>query len=187
MEGIEKIAKQFNDAQEFNTQLKEYLNSELMLGSKTPKEWRRYFTIKLPEDAGQINFQTLVEVSAEIFSKYQQAASIRDREIIQLTILEQSRIDKYNVAYQEARDQHENKFKKGLSAKSCEVTASLAIKDIEDAISNQRIAKEFWKSTCDMLTELRKLLEMIGYALANDAKINRDFNVVTKRDEGPFQ
>lgn len=187
MEGIEKIAKQFNDAQEFNDSLKNYLDTNLNLGNKTPKEWRRYFKISLPEDSGQINFQTLITASAEIFMKYQQAASIRDREIIQLTVLEQARTDKYNTAYQRARDEHENKFKKGLSAKSCEVTASLAIKDIEDAISNQKLAKEFWKSTCDMLTELRKLLEMIGYALANDAKVNRDFNIVTKKDDGPFQ
>ena len=180
MEGLEKIAKQFNDAQEFNIQLKEYLNSYLMLGTKTPKEWRRYFTIKLPEHASEITFQAIIDASAEIFTKYQQAASLRDRETIQLTILEQSRIDKYNVAYQQARDDHEGKFKKGLSAKSCEVTASLAIKDIEDAISNQRLTREFWKSTCDMLTELRKLLEMIGYALSNDVKVNRDFNITTR-------
>jgi hypothetical protein len=182
MNDIEKVISQFNNAQEFNSTLKAFLDKDMYLGSKTPKEWKRFFLIKLPEDIEEINFQTIIAASADIFTKYQQAASLRDRETIQLNILEQSKADKYNEAYQIVRVEHENKFNKGLSARSCEIAASLAIKDIEDAITNQKLVKEFWKQTCETLTELRKLLEIMGYALSNDVRINRDFNVISKHN-----
>lgn len=174
MKEIESIAKQFNNAQDFNGQLSSYLNDNLKFGDKSPKEWKQYFFVRLPDN---IDFPNLVDIAAEIFDKYQRAASLRDKETMQLTILEQSRIDKYHTAYQGARDEHEKKFNKGLAAKSCEVAANLAVKDLEDAISNQKVAKDFWKTTCDCLTELRKLLEMMGYALSNDARVDRAFNV----------
>ena len=174
MEDIKTITKQFNNAQDFNHQLASYMDLNLKFGDKSPKEWKQYFFVKLPE---HIEFENLIQIAGEIFNKYQQASALRDKETMQLTILEQSIKDKRNLAYQTARDDHEKKFNKGLAAKSCEVAADLAVKDLEDAISNQKVAKDFWKSTCDCLTELRKLLEMMGYALSNDVKINRDFNV----------
>lgn len=174
MKEIETITKQFNASQDFNKQLSSYLDKNLKFGDKSPKEWKQYFYVKLPS---RIEFANLVEISAELFNKYQQASSFRDKETMQLTILEQSRIDKFHTAYQSVRDDHEKKFNKALAAKSCEVSANLAVKDLEDAISNQKVAKDFWKTTCDCLTELRKLLEMMGYALSNDARVSRDFNV----------
>ena len=174
MKEIETIAKQFNNAQEFNSKLNEYLNANLRFGDKSPKEWKQHFFIKIPE---QIEFHNLVELASEIFIKYQQAAALRDKENMQLTLLEQSVKDKYNTAYQKARTDHEQKFNKGLAARSCEIAADLAVKDLEDAISDQKVARDFWKATCDTLTELRKLLEMMGYALSNDVKVSRDFNV----------
>ena len=175
MKDIEAITEQFNNAQSFNDNLSGYLNDNLKFGDKSPREWKKHFFVKLPS---HIEFNNLVEIASEIFTKYQQASAMRDKENMQLTILEQSIKDKHNAAYQHARDEHEKKFKKGLSAKSCEVAADLAVKDLEDAISNQKVARDFWKSTCDTLTELRKLLEMMGYALSNDARVSKGFTVL---------
>jgi len=174
MEEIEGMISQFRSAQEFNAALNDYLNDNLKFGDKSPKEWKKYFRVKIPDE---ITFPVLIKLAAEIFEKYQIAAMLRDKETIQLTIIEQSRIDKYNMAYQQAQDESRQKFKKNLAAKSCEIAADLATKDIEDAISHQKIAKDFWKGTCDTLTELRKLLESMGYALSNDVRVNRDFNI----------
>lgn len=174
MKQIAEITTQFNNAQEFNTKLSTYLDDNLKFGDKSPKEWKQYFFVKLP---AHIEFENLVELASEIFRKYQMASALRDKQTMQLTILEQSSKDKFHTAWQTARDEHEKRFNKGLAAKSCEVAANLAIKDLEDAISNQKVAQNFWKTTCDCLTELRKLLEMMGYALSNDARVSRDFNV----------
>lgn len=174
MKEIETISKQFNNAQDFNQKLSTYLDANLKFGDRSPKEWKQYFFVRLPE---RIEFENIVEIASELFNKYQQASALRDKETMQLTLIEQSRIDKFHTAWQSARDEHEKKFNKGLAAKSCEVAANLAVKDLEDAISNQKVAQEFWKKTCDCLTELRKLLEMMGYALSNDARVSRDFNV----------
>ena len=61
-----------------------------------------------------------------------------------------------------------------LAAESCKVAATLAVGDLENAISNQKVIHSFWVKTCDTLTEMRKLLELVGYALAGDARVQRD-------------
>lgn len=173
MINIDKFSEEFRKAQEFNNSLASYLDENLKFGQKTPKEWKQYFFIKLPEN---IDFHNLIEINREIFIKYQQAAAYRDKETIQLTMLEQTKIDKYNTVYNDVRTKHEQKFNKGLAADSCRIAAELEIKDLRDAISNQKVTRDFWKSTCDVLTELRKLVEQMGYALASDAKISREMN-----------
>lgn len=180
MKDIQLITQQFNNAQEFNNELSDYLDTNMMFGSKTPKEWKKEFFIELPEN---IDFENVIQISAELFTKYQRASYLRDKETMQLTILEQSRIDKYNTAYNNVRTEHEEKFNKGLAAESCKIAANLAVKDLEDAISNQKVAKDFWKSMCDTLVELRKLVDMMGYALANDARIGRELNIYGARNE----
>jgi len=174
MKDVEIIAKKFNNAQEFNNQLSSYLTENLKFGDKTPKEWKQYFFIKIPSE---ISLASIVDLSAEIFSKYQQAAVYRDKETMQLTIMEQAKVDKYHAAYQDERKEHEQKFNKTLAAKSCEVAAQLKIKELEDAISNQKVARDFWKATCDTLTELRKHIETMNWALAADARLNKDINI----------
>jgi hypothetical protein len=178
MKEIEEVVKQFSEAQEFNSELSKYLDANFKFSGKSAKEWKKHFLVKIPEE---ITLATIVSISSELFTKYQLAAALRDKETMQLTIMEQSRIDKYNSAYQIARNDHEKKFNKGLAAKSCEIEATIAVKDLEDALSNQRLAKDFWKATCDSLTELRKLLEIMSYALSNDVKLNRDINIMAKQ------
>lgn len=174
MKDVEKITTQLKNAQEFNHILSEYLNDNLKFGQKSPKEWKEYFYVKIPDE---INFHTIVSLSRELFIKYQKAAALRDKETLQLTILEQSKDDKFNEAFQKAQDDHRSKYNKSLAAASCEIEGLLAIKDIQDAIANQKIARDFWVNTCKTLDTLRKLLESIGYALANDVRVNKDFNI----------
>lgn len=178
MKDIDVITKKFQDAQEFNKTLSHHLNDKLRFNGKSAMEWKKYFKINIPDE---VNPMILVELNREIFEKYQEASAYRDAENIQLTILEQSKADKFNAAYNHARTEHQKEFKKNLSADSCKVAATLAIKDLEDAISNQKVAKDFWKSTCDTLTELRKLLEAMGYALSADARLNANVNVYENR------
>lgn len=178
---IARISQKVKDAQEFNNVLSQHLKDNLRFNGKSAQEWKKYFKVNIPDEVNPI---TLVELNKELFRKYQEAAAYRDQQNIQLTILSQSKTDKYNAAFHKARMDHQKEYKKNLSAESCKVVATLAIKDIEDAISNQSIAKDFWKSTCDTLTELRKLLEAMGYALSADARLNNNFNVYEnkKRD-----
>jgi hypothetical protein len=171
MKDIDRIVQKFKDAQDFNYKLSEHLKESLVLDGKTPYQWKKHFKVDIPDE---VNPMIILELCADVFTKYQEAAMYRDKQTMQLTILEQSKEDKYNFAFHKARKDHEEKFKKNLSAKSCEIEATLAIKDIKDAIANQKIVKDFWKSTCDTLTELRKLLEMMGFALNTDARINNE-------------
>jgi hypothetical protein len=138
------------------------------------EQWKEYFLIKIPDE---INFSTVIEVASQIFEKYQRAAYFRDKQTVQMSILEQAKVEKYHTAYQAARNKNEREFGKPLAAESCKTAANLATLDLEDAISNQRVIRDFWNKTCDTLTELRKLLELMARALSGDAYISRDFVV----------
>jgi len=183
MSDISKITERLEGTQEFLDQLGDHLDKNFRLVDangkrRTIKQWKEFFHIKIPDE---VNFMVLVDLASIIFAKYQTASYFRDKQIIQMSILEQTKSDKYNNAYQNARKENEIKFGKPLAADSCKIAASLEVKDIEDAIQNQAVVKDFWVKTCQTLTELRKLLETMGFALSGDARINKDF--VIKKTE----
>jgi len=176
MNEIDKITSRLKDTQEFLDSLGEHLDKNFRLvgtnGKRhTVEQWKKYFHIEIPTE---INFMTLVDLASQIFEKYQKAAFFRDKQVIQMSILEQSKSDKYNMAYQAARKETLNQFGKMLAADSCKVAANLEVKDIEDAIQNQSVTKEFWVRTCQTLTELRKLIELMCRALGSDAYMQKD-------------
>jgi hypothetical protein len=109
--------------------------------------------------------------------KYQRAAFFRDSQQVNLAIMEQNKAEKYHTEFQHIRIKHQEQFGKPLAAESCKSAALLAIKDIESAIGNQKVIHTFWVKTCDTLTEMRKLIELCGYALSGDSRVQRDFVV----------
>jgi hypothetical protein len=119
----------------------------------------------------------IVDLASQIFKLYQTASYFRDKQTIQMAVLEQTKSDKYNTAYNTARTENEIKFGKPLAADSCKVAATLEVKELEGAIANQKVVRDFWKKTCDTLSELRKLVELMGYALSSDSRVNKDMVV----------
>ena len=179
MKDTTRIAKKLEETKEFLEELGSYLDENFKIVGSNGKgysieKWKEYFHVEIPED---ITFPDLIRVASEIFEKYQRAVYFRDKQSIQMAILEQTKAEKYHQAYQYARSENEQKFGKPLAAESCKVQAILATKGLEDAIANQKVVKDFWAGTCSTLSEMRKLLEVIGFALSGDARINRDFVV----------
>lgn len=179
MKDIGSIAVKLKDTQKFLEKLSTYLDDNFKICGVTGigysiEEWKVHFHVDIPDE---ITFPVLVNLAAEVFDKYQQAVYFRDKQMVQMSILEQTKAEKFHQSYQDARLTNEQKFGKPLAAESCKVSATLATKDLEDAVSNQKVTKDFWHKTCETLTELRKLLELMGYALSSDARVNRDFVV----------
>jgi len=179
MKDMGRIASKLKDTQEFLEELSHYLDDNFKICGVTGKgysieEWKALFHVKIPDE---ITFPVLVKLAAEVFDKYQQAVYFRDKQMVQMSIMEQTHKEKHHSAYQAARNENEQKFGKPLAAESCKIAATLATKELDDAISNQKVTKDFWQKTCETLTELRKLLELMGYALSSDARVNRDFVV----------
>lgn len=176
MSDLQRISKKLKDTNDFLSELGSYLDDNFRLtGSSgkqfTVEDWKKFFHIKIPDE---INFMTVISVASDIFDKYQKASYFRDKQIIQMSILEQAKSDKYHKAYQHARTENEKKFNKPLAAESCKTAALLEVKELEDAIANQKVIKDFWNKTCDTLTELRKLLEIICRALSGDSYVQKD-------------
>lgn len=187
VEDTENIKGRLEDTQEFLSELNGYLDENFKIIGRSGKgysidTWREHFVVKIPPTE-EITFPTLIQLSAEIFKKYQEAAFYRDKQGVQMTVLEQSKFEKYHTAYQSARNRTEKAFGKPLAAESCKVEATLATKHLEDAIANQKVIKDFWNKTCETLTELRKLIEIMSYSLSGDAKVSRDFVVRTNRED----
>jgi len=170
-ESTEKIAQKLKETQDFCSAVENHLKDNFLIEGKTMAEWKKYFKIAIPND---ISFSTVVDLSQEIWMKYQRSAFFRDSQQVQLAIMEQSKSDKYNTTYNDIRADTQRKTGKPLAAESCKIAATLEVKDLDSAISNQKVIHTFWVKTCDTLTELRKLLELMGYALSGDARIQRD-------------
>jgi len=170
-ESKENIISKLKDTQSFCAAIEGHLKENFLIENKTMEEWKIYFAVKIPDD---ITFQTVINLSQEIWMKYQRAALFRDSQQVQLAIMEQSKSDKYNTTYNDIRLDTQTKTGKPLAAESCKIAATLAVKELDGAISNQKVIHTFWVKTCDTLTELRKLLELMGYALSSDARIQKD-------------
>lgn len=179
MINLENLKTQLTDAEEFNSKLGKYLDEAFKIVDDegnylSIRDWKKYFNVKIPEN---INFPILIELAIEISKKYQEAAYYRDKQNVQLAILERVRGDKYYLAYQNARESTRRESGKALAAESCKVEAILATKELEEAMNSQKIICDFWDRTCKTLTDIRKLIEIIGFALSGDAKTQRDFIV----------
>jgi hypothetical protein len=171
-ESKERIAKRLRETQKFCSAVKEHLDENFLVEGKTMLEWKKHFLVEIPED---VTFQAIVNLGQEVWTKYQRAAYFRDSQQVQLAIMEQSKSDKYNTTYNDLRAETQQKTGKPLAAESCKIAATLAVKELDSAIANQKVIHTFWVKTCDTLTELRKILELMGYALSGDARIQRDF------------
>jgi hypothetical protein len=166
-----EVAAPLPEAQEFNAKLADFLAENFIMGGRTMTDWKRHLYIKIPEE---VTYPVLIKLAREVTEKYQEAAKYRDEQTVQLAILEQTKGGRYNEAYTKARRESEEKFRKPLAADSCKVAAALAVKDIEDAISHQKVVKDFWRDSCATLVEVRKHIEIMARALSGDAFAQRD-------------
>jgi hypothetical protein len=174
MSDLDSLKKRQKEISEFLQGVKTHLNNNFEIEGKTILEWRKFFTIEIPEE---VTFAVLVELSKEIAYKYQRAAYFRDNEMVQSAFIDQSKFEKYYETYNDVRVSTQQKTGKPLAAESCKVAAILATKNFESGMTQQKAIKDFWIKTCDVLTEMRKLVELMGYALSSDARVQRDFVV----------
>jgi len=176
MNKMDNIKNRHKDTSAFLKELDNYITNNFIIEGDTLLQWKKHFHVKLPP-ADEITFGTIVEKSKEIAEKYQRAAYFRDKQHVQMNILEQSKLETYNDAYNYARTENEKKFNKPLAAESCKVAATVAIKHLEDAVNTQSVIRDFWVKTCTTLVEIRKLIEQMGFALSGDAKLNKDIYI----------
>ena len=173
------ITKQLKDTQEFCSIVQQHLADNFLVENQTMKYWKTYFKIEIPDE---MNFSIMIKLAQEIWMKYQRAAYFRDSQQVQLAIMEHAKSDKYNTTYNNVRQDTQTKTGKPLAADSCKVAATLAVKDLDSAIGNQKVIHNFWVKTCDTLTELRKLTELICRALSGDAYLQKDLVIKQARE-----
>jgi hypothetical protein len=172
---VTEITNPAQRAQEFNGDLREYLTTNFVIEGRTMTEWKRHFFVSIPDD---LNFATIVRLTQDIARKYQEASRFRDEFSVQLALLDQGRAPRYNEAYNNVRAEHDARNTgRTLAAESCRAAANAALSDLDDAIANQKIVKNFWSETCKTLVEMRKNVEIIGRALAGDSYTQREMTI----------
>jgi hypothetical protein len=169
-----EFEERLTETKEFLDKVNEHIEKTFLIDGKTLREWRREMKVKFPKD---INFISVMELSKEIANKFQIAAFHRDKQTVYSNVLEQTKIEKYNKAYQQAQEASRKEYGKNLAAESCKTAALFEIQDLENVINAQRVIKEFWAKTCDTLVELRKHAEILGRSLSGDSYIQKDFVV----------
>lgn len=174
MESINTLAEQIKETQEFCKAVQDHLDENFIIEGKTMKAWKAYFQIKIPEE---LNFPIIIHIVKEIWDKFQYAAFFRDSQQVQLAIMEQTKSDRFHTAWENIRSSTQVKTGKPLGVDSCKIHATIAVKEIDAAIANQKVIHTFWVKTCDTLTELRKLLELAGRCLSGDAYANKDITI----------
>lgn len=174
MKSINILVQKLENTQEFCGAVGSHLKENFLIEGKTMTAWKKYFKIDIPEN---IDLHSIIYLATEIWNKYQVAAHYRDSQQVQLAIMEQTKSDKYNTEYNSIRASTQAESGRPLAAESCKVHATLAVKDLDSAIANQKVIHTFWVKTCDTLTEMRKLLEIIGYAVGADVKTQREINI----------
>lgn len=169
-----EIKKHHEDTSQYIEELNKYIGSHFLINDSTVLEWKKFFEVKIPDE---VTFPVLIELSREIAYKFQRASYFRDISMIGMAVTEQSRFNKYHETYNDVRVETQRETGKPLAAESCKVAAIMATKAIEGTLSEQKVIKDFWVKMCDSLTEIRKLVELMGYALSSDARVQRDFVV----------
>lgn len=175
-EHLKKMEELLNDAQSILLQFDDFVLNNIKVDGRTLKQWEQKLTFDIPE-AHDIDFAKVVDLSAKIMVRYQWVCRKRDQNLFKVAVLKQRRNTAYNSAYQEARREHENKFKKTLAAKSCEVQAALEVLDLDSTVVVQEVIKDFWNKAADSLVEMRKLIEIIARSLSSDAYLSKDIIV----------
>jgi hypothetical protein len=171
---LSNLQETIDDSREFLIEVKKFINKNFKVNGRTLSEWENHFKIIIPPE---IDFIILVNLASEIAEKYQEAAYFRDHQMVRLAVLDQERTDRWITAYEHTRQEHERTYKKNLSAKSCENSANLAVKSLDDAMIIQKAVKEFWTKICTTLQETRKNIEIIGYALGAEVRTQKDFKI----------
>lgn len=171
---IERLAERLSNTQEFCQIVEKHIEDNFIIEGKSMVEWKRHFYIQIPEN---LDFHAVVMLAADLWSKCQEVARYRDAQQVQLAIMEQSKSDKYLTEYNAIRASTQAESGRPLAADSCKVHATLAVKELDGAIGNQKVVHSFWVKTYDTLTEMRKLLEIIGYAVSADLKLNQEINI----------
>jgi len=176
---VKEIQTKARERDELLDGMENYITNNFYLTDDRGRKWtvleaRKYFKIEIPEE---VNFLIIVKLAQELSEKYQKATYLRDKQKIKLSIIKNAQAEKYDSAYQTAREETRREMGKPLAAKSCEVAARLATKVLEDSSNTQQVIYDFWDGVCKTLVETRKHIEAISIALSGDAKIQRDFVV----------
>ena len=171
----EKIVSDLEAACKAIGSLEAHLDSTFKIDGKTRKEWRVKLHVAFPET--EMTFADVIRLGSKIANNYQVAAHYRDKQTLTIDALGRAKQDKYNESYQEILDTYVAKTGKALAQKSCEVKASVSVKDIDGAISTLKVTRDFWQKTCDTLHEARRTLEIISRAMAGESMVGRDFVV----------
>jgi len=140
---------------------------QYLIYGKSPRSWRKYFQIVVPETPDVAQCKALAGKRAALI---QEAMFYYAASEAQLAALSSGESKEYSTAFNKLVAEYKGAGRSLPAAKTLEAIAGANIMDIRGAIANAKIIKDFWKRMIEGLTEVRKDIELATWNNSTQAK-----------------
>lgn len=134
---------------------------------KTPRVWRTYFKVAVPENPNTSQCKSL---AAKLASLMQEATFFYAAAEAQLSALSSGESREYTTAFNHLVAEYKEAKRSLPAAKTLDTMAGSRIMDIRGAIQNAKIIKNFWKRMIEGLVEVRKNVELATWNNSTQVK-----------------
>jgi hypothetical protein len=150
------------------------------VSGKTVKEWESYYKISVPENPDP---QICKMLDMKIMGLYQEAAFLHTEASARVQALKKGSDTEYRARYTALVQEYESSGKKLPARGTLEDLVRSETDNIESALINAEIQKEFWSNIMDHLNMCRRLLENATINSGIEAKMsaNHSGNLYDKR------
>jgi len=152
-----ELLEHLNKGKAINELFGDAFERQYIIYGKSPREWRRYFKVNIPETA---DTEQCKHVALKLIDLNQEVSFLFAAAEAQLDALTSGESEEYTARFNQLIAEYKEKDIKLPASKTLETMAQANTSDIRAAISSARIIKNFFKRILDGLGEVRKSLEI---------------------------
>lgn len=153
----EELIGYLNHDKAVNDLFSDAFEKQYLIYGKSPKEWRRYFKVTIPEDPDTAQCKAL---AARVAALTQEVNFFFAAAEAQLDALASGESKEFTSAFNQTIAEFRSKGRAIPASKTIEQMANEKTMDIKGAVQNAKIIKNFWKRLLDGLVEVRKNVEL---------------------------
>ncbi len=166
---VDEIISEFKSSKAFQEEFGNKIDNLYRVGTKTSKEWKRYFAISIPVDA---SLRQCRELLSQISNLHQEASYLKTDFQLRYQLLLSARTRKYNETLGELIAGYRERQERPPARDLLVSEAESHIKDMDEALVHADAALQFFKSVVTILEQHRKVLESMIMALGIEAKLS---------------
>ncbi len=134
----------------------EAVESRILIGNKTMKQWVEYFKVKIPENPDTAQCK---QVDMRLMELHQEASFMKALAEAAHTLGKKSMDSKYREKFISLVNEYKGTDKKLPAKETLETLAMANLDDIDSGLSYAEMIVKFWKDIIDDLNFKRKIIE----------------------------